>query len=296
MRRLRPAIILAAILALMTGGLLKCEGSGSHPFTSLMAHRQVAQTTCPPSDSVWTNSNQFSGELYPDGVGNLDGWDYFLNNDQFNMQPTSSQTMWLEADNDFGICSYQPLTSPSSIKAYPNLELNLADPVISGTPTSPDINYFNEIQASATEAQPASAGDYQFMWDIFTTATTGSSAVEIEIITNRHEPCCTISGTSMGTATINGVAYSVHYTHALSDGHLYYSFVANTNTTSPAPHILGFMDWLNANAPTYGLTYSLSQPLENISAGWEIPDVSNGAGGQEPGFTVASYTLTLKKA
>jgi len=260
---------------------------------ALAAGSGVAQAqTCPPSDATWTSSNQLTGEPY--AGGSLDGYDYFLNNNEYGEVTGSSQAMWLESDGDWGNCIYQPVTTPNTIKSYPDLEMNLADPVTMGTPASPDINTFDEIQSSANVAQPASAGDYQWMWDIFTTATSGSSAVEIEVITNRHEPCCAVSGTSMGTATINGVAYSVYYTHALSDGHLYFSFVAQTNTTTPAPHILGMMEWLNDHAPTYGLTYSLSQPLENISAGWEVVDASNGAGGQEPGFTVSSYTLTLK--
>ena len=84
----------------------------------------------------------------PHAVGNLDGYDYYLNNDQWNEQSTSNQTMWLESDNDFGVCSYQP-TSPNADKAYPGAVLNLNDPV--GTdppPAGPAIDSFSAISSS----------------------------------------------------------------------------------------------------------------------------------------------------
>ena len=68
----------------------------------------MASSTCPPSDAVWTNNAKYTGQPYPHAVGNLDGYDYYLNNDQWNEQSTSNQTMWLESDNDFGVCSYSP--------------------------------------------------------------------------------------------------------------------------------------------------------------------------------------------
>jgi hypothetical protein len=96
----------------------------------------------------------------------------------------------------------------------------------------------------------------------------------------------------MGTATISGIVYNVYYTHALNDGHLYYAFVAQNNVTTATAHILGVFEWLNDHASTYGLSFPLTQPLNSISGGWEINNVSNGSGGTDP-FTVSSYSVTL---
>jgi hypothetical protein len=50
----------------------------------------MASSTCPPSDAVWTNNAKYTGQPYPHAVGNLDGYDYYLNNDQWNEQSTSN--------------------------------------------------------------------------------------------------------------------------------------------------------------------------------------------------------------
>jgi len=125
----------------------------------------MASSTCPPSDAVWTNNAKYTGQPYPHAVGNLDGYDYYLNNDQWNEQSTSNQTMWLESDNDFGVCSYQP-TSPNADKAYPGAVLNLNDPVGTDPPLAgPAIDSFSAISSSATETQPTSTyGEFQWMW------------------------------------------------------------------------------------------------------------------------------------
>lgn len=255
-----------------------------------------ASTSCPPSDAVWTNNAKYTGEPYPEGVGNLYGYDYYLNNDQYNEQPTSNQTMWLESDNDFGICSYQP-TTPSDVKAYPSVNLNLADPVGSSPPqASPAIDTFTTISSTVTESQPSSTyGSFQWMWDIFAGSTTPGDQTEVEIITNRDESG-TPSGTSMGTATIGSIIYNVYYTHALSDGHLYYSFVAQENNGTAKAAILRAFEWLNYNAPKYGLSFPLTMPLNSIAAGWEINNVSNGSNGPNSGFAVTNYSLTLSSA
>jgi hypothetical protein len=255
-----------------------------------------ASTSCPPSDAVWTNNAKYTGEPYPKGVGNLYGYDYYLNNDQYNEQPTSNQTMWLESDNDFGICSYQP-TTPSDVKAYPSVNLNLADPVGSSPPqASPAIDTFTTISSTVTESQPSSTyGSFQWMWDIFAGSTTPGDQTEVEIITNRDESG-TPPGTSMGTATIGSIIYNVYYTHALSDGHLYYSFVAQENNGTAKAAILRAFEWLNYNAPKYGLSFPLTMPLNSIAAGWEINNVSNGSSGPNGGFAVTNYSLTLSSA
>jgi hypothetical protein len=53
------------------------------------------------------------------------------------------------------------------------------------------------------------------------------------------------------------------------------------------------LDWLNSNAPTYGLSFPLTQALDSISAGWEISNATDGSGGPNGGFTCSGYSLTL---
>ena len=254
----------------------------------------LASGTCPPSDAVWSNNAKYTGQPYPHAVGSLDGYDYYLNNDQWNEQSTSNQTMWLESDNDFGVCSYQP-TSPNADKAYPDAVLNLNDPV--GTdppPAGPAIDSFSAISSSATETQPTSTyGEFQWMWDLFVGPTSpAADQVEVEIITNQTGEGSP-SGTSMGTATLGGTTYDVYYTYALSDDHLYYSFIATSNSGTASAPILSALDWLNSNAPTYGLSFPLTQALDSISAGWEISNATDGSGGPNGGFTCSGYSLTL---
>jgi hypothetical protein len=254
----------------------------------------LASGTCPPSDAVWTNNAKYTGQPYPHTVGSLDGYDYYLNNDQWNEQSSSNQTMWLESDNDFGVCSYQP-ASPDGDKAYPDAVLNLNDPV--GTdppPAGPAIDSFSAISSSATETQPASTyGEFQWMWDVFVgPSSPAADQVEIEIITNQTGEG-TPSGTSMGTATFGGATYDVYYDTALDDDHLYYSFIATSDSGSATAPILSALDWLNSNAPTYGLSFPLTQALDSISGGWEISSASDGSGNPNGGFTCSSYSLTL---
>src|SRR3984885_5045501 len=181
----------------------------------------LASGTCPPSDAVWSNNAKYTGQPYPHAVGSLDGYDYYLNNDQWNEQSTSNQTMWLESDNDFGVCSYQP-TSPNADKAYPDAVLNLNDPV--GTdppPAGPAIDSFSAISSSATETQPTSTyGEFQWMWDLFVGPTSpAADQTEGEIIHNQTGEGSP-SGTSMGTATLDAATYHVYYTSPLSDAPL----------------------------------------------------------------------------
>jgi hypothetical protein len=261
----------------------------------LAAAPALASSTCPPSDAVWTNNAKYTEQPYPHAVGNLDGYDYYLNNDQWNEQSTSNQTMWLESDNDFGVCSYQP-ASPTGVKAYPDAVLNLNDPV--GTdppPAGPAIDSFTAISSSVAETQPTSTyGEFQWMWDVFVGPTSpAADQVEVEIITNQTGEGSP-SGTLMGLAALGGTIYEVYYNHALSDDHLYYSFIAMSNSGAATAPVLSALDWLNSNTPIYGLSFPLTQALDSISAGWEISSATDGAGGPNGGFTCSSYSLTLR--
>lgn len=274
---------LCALFALATAGLSLAAAAPA-----------MASGSCPPSDAIWTNNAKYTGQPYPHGSGNLGGYDYYLNNDQWNEQSTSNQTMWLESDQDFGVCSYQPAT-PNGVKAYPAAVLNLNDPVGTDPPKAdPAIDSFSAISASVSETQPTSTyGEFQWMWDVFTgPASPAADQVEVEIITNQTGEGSP-NGTSMGTATLDGVTYDAYYNYALDDGHLYYSFIATSDSGTATAPILDALDWLNSNAPTYGLSFSLTQSLDSISGGWEISSATDGSGNPNGGFTCSSYSLTL---
>lgn len=253
-----------------------------------------ASRTCPPPGAVWTGNGKYTGQPYPHAVGSLDGYDFYLNNDQWSERSRSNQTMWLESDNEFGVCRYQP-ASPAGGKAYPDAVLNLNDPV--GTdprPAGPAIDSFSAISSSATETQPASTyGEFQWMWDVFVGPTTpAADQVEVEIITNQTGEG-TPSGTSMGTATFGGATYDVYYDHAMDDDHLYYSFIATSDSGTATAPILSALDWLNSNAPAHGLSFPLTQAVDSISGGWEISSAAGGSGDPNGDFTCFSYSLTL---
>jgi hypothetical protein len=234
----------------------------------------ASATTCVPGDAIWSNSAKFTGEPYP-----YPGGSYYLNNNQFGMVTGSNQTMWLEADNTFGVCSYQP--TPNTVKAFPGVNYDLSA-------NTRAINSYTTIQTSFAETNdPAAVGDYQYMADMFANNTSGhSNAIELEMISYRHESGSP-PGTKIGTATLNSQKWDVYQATAQSDGHTYYAFILQRGETSGQDRVLGAFQWLSSHAG-----FNLADPFKFISEGWEISDVNDG-GTSQASFTDTSWSVTL---
>jgi hypothetical protein len=254
-------------IRLLAGGLLLM-------VTTLAAPAATADTICPPASATWSNSAPFTGQ--PQGPNGR----YYLNNGEFAPEPTSSQTIWQDRQaGSWGVCAYQPLTSPDNVKSNPSVNLDL-------TASPRPVASYAAIVNNFSETSDASTGTWQYMCDVFLGDTGGHpGATEVEMVTYRSQSDPP-PGTLLGSATIGNQTWTVYQDTALSDGHIYYQLVLSGNETSGTVHLLSAFRWLHKHA---GL--SLDLPLQSISSGWEISDVQND--GAPAVFTENSFSSFL---
>jgi hypothetical protein len=241
----------------------------------LAAPAARAATTCPPTSATWSSNAPFTGQPYgPNGM-------YYLNNGEFALQPTSSQIIWKNQQaSTWGVCAYQPLTSPNNVKSNPSVNLDL-------TASPQPVSSYTAIAATFSETNGANTGDWQYMCDVFAQDTGGHpDAIEMEMVTFRQQNGPP-PGTKLGSVIISNQTWTAYRATALSDGHTYYQFILSGNETSGTVHLLSAFKWLHKRT---GL--SLAIPLESISSGWEISDVQNN--GAPAVFTEKSFSTVLQ--
>lgn len=245
-------------------------------------------SSCPPAGVMWSNNAKFTGE--PDNYG---GSFYILNNNQYNEQSNSSQTIYLTSTGGtWGLCGvYQP-SSPSEVKSYPSISMTSDDKLGNAWKS------YHTIGFSYTQNNFASAsGDWQTMADMFLNATTGSNAFEVEFITNRHE-VGSPSGSLIGTYYPSGdpgPAWDVYENTSRQNPHSYFAFVPQSNANTGTVDLQAAFRWLSVETLFNGsVVFPANAPLVSFSYGPEIADIQNSStSGPTGGFRLTSFTAIL---
>jgi|SRR5581483_4246013 len=250
------------VIALVTVGALP----------AVIAPEVASAATCPPSGSTASTSTQF---------GTIPDTPFTLSQDEFNIQPSSTQTLYLEgAGGTWGLCNlFQP--SGVGVTAYPNATFNLPMPYHTW-------NSYTTISSTITETHGTAVGNFQWLYDVWLNGTAVSgNPTEVGIVTDRDisgSPCGTLLASNV---TIGSQQFNVYNATACSS-HTFYAFNPVTSQASTTASIKKALTWLHNNE---GLSTTL--PLEQIDGGWEIQNVqASGGGPSNTDFKVTRYSVT----
>ncbi|MGH3279956.1 MAG: GH12 family glycosyl hydrolase domain-containing protein [Trebonia sp.] len=192
----------------------------------------------------------------------------------------ASQTLTSSGPGDWSVSADMP-ASNTAVVSYPDIQT-----LYTTTSDTPDpLTNFGSITGSYTESGPAGAGvDWEAAYDIWAGAGTRNYAQEIMIWVDNHGQ--TPAGSKVGSATIDGVGYTIWSTGKAGAVSNPVSIVMNSNQASGSVNVLDDLNWLESNGYV-----PAGSGLNQIDFGWEICST----GGSPQTFTMSQYRLKASR-